>query len=309
MKRILVTGANGFVGQHLVKELADNGMAVTGVGGRVGSSSKPPHVDEYMVLDLNDASAVSKLDFSGIDGVVHLAGLAAVGPSFERPLDYMTTNIGIEINLFEAALAQKASPKFLIISSGSLYDSKAPLPLTEESAVVPASPYAVSKIGQEQMGFHYGLRGFGCVVARPFNHIGPGQNPGFLAPDVAQQIIACEKGESSEILVGNLDAKRDYTDVRDIVRAYRLLLEKGESGQIYNVCSGRAVSGHDMVAGLMAAAGSRAPLKEDPSRMRPADTPEIYGDAGKLAEATGWKPEISLETTLTDVINDWRGRS
>ena len=160
MKKILVTGANGFVGQHLVKELSENGLTVIGLGGPVGTTAKSPYVAGYSVVDLNDASAVSKIDFSGVDGVIHLAGLAAVGPSFDRPLDYITTNIGIQINLFEAALAQGATPRFLVISSGSLYDAKAPLPLTEESPVVPGSPYAVSKIGQEQMGFHYGLRGF-----------------------------------------------------------------------------------------------------------------------------------------------------
>lgn len=309
MKKVLVTGANGFVGQHLVKELAENGMTVVGVGGPSGASSKSPHVAEYVVLDLNDTEAVKKLNFQDIDGVVHLAGLAAVGPSFDDPRAYITTNIGIEVNLFEAALAQNAKPKFIIISSGSLYDPKAPLPLTEQSSVIPTSPYAVSKIGQEQMGLHYGLRGFECVVARPFNHIGPGQNPGFLVPDIAQQVIECERGERSEILVGNLDAQRDYTDVRDIVRAYRLLLEKGEPGETYNICSGKAVSGHDMVAGILAAADSKAPLKTDPNRMRPADNPVIYGDNSKLAAATGWQPEIALKTTLADVIADWRSRA
>lgn len=308
MKKVLVTGANGFVGQHLVKELSDNGVSVVGVGGHAGAQAKSPYVDEYVVMDLNDAGAVTKLDFKDIDGVIHLAGLAAVGPSFDKPLDYISTNVGIEINLFEAALAQNAKPKFLIISSGSLYDAKAPLPLTEKSPVVPGSPYAVSKIGQEEMALHYGLRGFECVIARPFNHIGPGQNPGFLVPDVAQQIIACEKGGQSEILVGNLDAERDYTDVRDIVRAYRLMLEKAKAGETYNICSGKAVSGNDMVAGLLKAAGSKAPLKQDPKKMRPADNPEIYGDSSKLTKATGWRPEVPLETTLKDVIADWRGR-
>ncbi|HEX5744508.1 MAG TPA: GDP-mannose 4,6-dehydratase [Candidatus Saccharimonadales bacterium] len=308
MKKVLVTGANGFVGQHLVKELADNGISVVGVGGPVGAAGKPPHVDDYVVLDLNDAGAVDKLDFAGVDGVIHLAGLAAVGPSFEKPLEYITTNVGIQINLFEAAIKQGVAPRFLVISSGSLYGADAPLPLNEKSPVVPDSPYAVSKIGQEQMAFHYGGRGFECIVARPFNHIGPGQNPGFLVPDVARQIITCEKGEQSEISVGNLDAKRDYTDVRDIVRAYRLLLEKGESGEIYNICSGKSVSGHDVVDSLLKAAGSKASLKADPALMRPSDNPDIYGDYSKLAEATGWKPEISLETTLKDVIEDWRTR-
>lgn len=309
MKKILVTGANGFVGQHLVKELSENGMTVIGIGGRAGVPKKSPFVTEYMVLDLSDANAVKKIDFTSIDGVVHLAGLAAVGPSFDDPLGYITTNVGIEINLFEAALAQNATPKFLVVSSGNLYDARSPLPLTENSAVFPGSPYAVSKIGQEQMALHYGLRGFECIIARPFNHIGPGQNPGFLVPDIAQQVIECEQGKRSEVLVGNLDAERDYTDVRDIARAYRLLLEKGASGEIYNICSGKAVSGHDMVAGILAAADSKAPLKEDPDKMRPSDSPVVYGDSGKLTQATGWQPEIPLETTLSDVIADWRGRA
>lgn len=308
MQKILVTGANGFVGRHLVKELAENGLTVVGVGGHAGASEKSPHISEYMVLDLSKADEVAKVDFSGIDGVVHLAALATVGPSFDKPMDYITTNIGLQTNLFEAALAQGAKPKFLIISSGTLYDPKAALPLTEASPVIPSSPYAVSKLGQEQMAHYYGLRGFDCVIARPFNHIGPGQNPGLLVPDVAQQIIACEKGSQSEVMVGNLDSQRDYTDVRDIVRAYRLLLEKGVADETYNICSGKPLSGHDIVDGLMKAAGSTAPLKEDPAKMRPSDIPELYGNVNKLVQATGWQPEIALETTLADVIADWRNR-
>lgn len=309
MNKILVTGANGFVGQHLVKELAENGATVVGVGGPAGATEKSPHVSEYTVLDLNNPEEVAKINFEGVDGVVHLAGLAAVGPSFDQPMDYINTNIGIETNLFEAALVQGVKPKFLIISSGSLYDAKAALPLTEKSPVVPDSPYAVSKIGQEEMALYYGRRGFVCMIARPFNHIGPGQNPGFLVPDVAQQIIECEKGDRSEVLVGNLDAKRDYTDVRDIVRAYRLLLEKGEAGETYNICAGKAISGHDVVEGLLKASGSDAVLKQDAARMRPSDNPIIYGDSSKLTETTGWKPEIPFEITLKDVIKDWRSRN
>lgn len=308
MKKVLVTGANGFVGQHLVKELSENGMTVVGVGGQTGAADKSPFVVEYMVLDLNDAAEVRKIDFKDIDGVIHLAALATVGGSFDNPMAYITTNIGLETNLFEAALAEGSKPKFLIVSSGTLYDPKAPLPMTETSETIPSSPYAVSKIGQEDMARYYGLRGFDCVIARPFNHIGPGQNPGLLVPDIAQQIIECEQGKRAEISVGNLDSQRDYTDVRDIVRAYRLLLEKGKGGETYNICSGKPVSGHDIVSGLLAAADSKAPLKEDPDKMRPSDTPVNYGDSGKLAAATGWKPEIVLETTLKDVIEDWRTR-
>lgn len=308
MKKILVTGANGFVGQHLVKELSENGMSVVGIGGDIGSKSTPAFIDEYIVTDLSDAEAVNKLDFSSIDGIIHLAGLAAVGPSFDEPMKYINANIGIQTNMFQAAIAQGAKPKFLIISSGSLYDTNAPLPLTEESKVIPSSPYAVSKIGQEEMAGYYGQRGFECVIARPFNHIGPGQNPGFLIPDVAQQIVACEKGEAEKIMVGNLDAKRDYTDVRDIVRAYRVLLEKGLTGETYNICSGKAISGNDIVSGLIAASDSKAEIQEDSARMRPSDNPVIYGDNSKITEATGWQPEIALDQTLADVIADWRNR-
>jgi GDP-4-dehydro-6-deoxy-D-mannose reductase len=307
-KKILVTGVNGFVGQHLVKELVDNSIEVVGVGGSIGSVDSIPGVSAYQVIDLSKKEDAAKIDFSGIDGVIHLAGLAAVGPSFDNPMQYINVNIGIETNLFEAALAQNTKPKFVIVSSGSLYDPRVALPLSEKSSVIPSSPYAVSKIGQEQMAHYYGLRGFECIVVRPFNHIGPGQNPGFLVPDVAQQIIEVEKGSADSVLVGNLDAKRDYTDVRDIVRAYRLVLERGVAGKTYNICSGASVSGHDIVNGLLKAAGGTIKIEQDPDRMRPSDAPDIYGDHGTITKDTGWEPEISLDKTLSDVIADWRNR-
>lgn len=299
MKNILVTGVNGFVGQHLARELAESGYTVHGIGGRAGSEEAPEHVSNYQSLDLNDPEAAKTIDFSGIDAVVHLAGLAAVGPSFDQPMLYINTNIGIQVNLFQTAIAQNARPRFLIVSSGSLYDPKAPLPISESSPINPSSPYAVSKLGQEQMAHYYSQRGFECIVARPFNHIGPGQGPGFIVPDLAQQIVT---GET--VRVGNLDSERDYTDVRDIARAYRLLLENGKAGETYNVCSGKSVSGHQILDGLQKAAGSSAAVEQDPTRMRPADNPVIYGSHDKLTADTGWQPEINLETTLSDVIAD-----
>lgn len=308
MNKILITGANGFVGQHLAKELSENGKIVAGIGGSIGAKDSPPYLSEYSVVDLNDPEAVNEINLSNIDGVIHLAGLAAVGPSFENPMLYVNTNVGIEVNLFEVAMAQKVKPRFLIISSGSLYDAKADLPLSETSSVDPSSPYAVSKIGQEQMALYYQSRGIESIIARPFNHIGPGQGPGFLVPDLSQQIVDIERGNTNELLVGNLDAKRDYTDVRDIVRAYRLLLEKGRAGEIYNVCSGKARSGHEILDGLLASSEVKPEVKEDPSKMRPSDNPEIYGSFDKLTADTGWSPEIELDTTLSDVIADWRNR-
>jgi GDP-4-dehydro-6-deoxy-D-mannose reductase len=308
MRKILVTGANGFVGQHLVKELSEHGLSVVGVGGPTGATDKSPFVDDYLVLDLNDAAAVRNIDFSGIDGVIHLAGLAAIVPSFDQPMNYITTNIGIETNLFEAALAQDAHPRFLIISSATLYDPQAPKPLTEDSPVLPNSPYAVSKLGQEQMARYYAGRGFESIIVRPFNHIGPGQGPGFIVPDLAQQVVAVADGRQASVRVGNLDSQRDYSDVRDIVRAYRLLLEKGRAGETYNICSGTPLSGHDILQGLCRAAGCQPTIEEDPDKMRPSDTPLIVGSHDKLTADTGWQPEIPLETTLADVIADWRSR-
>jgi GDP-4-dehydro-6-deoxy-D-mannose reductase len=306
MSKVLITGINGFVGQHLKRELSSHEIEVLGVGGPQSGPSNSP--DNTLSLDLNSPAEADKIDFSNVTGVIHLAGLAAVGPSFDDPMRYISTNIGIEANLFEAARKQGATPRFLIISTGALYSPSSELPISETSPILPSSPYAVSKVGQEEMAKYYLGRGFEVVIARPFNHIGPGQGPGFIVPDIAQQIIACERGTQETISVGNLDAKRDYTDVRDIVRAYRLLLEKGTSGETYNVCSGISLSGHDILDGLLRASGNSCEVAQDPAKMRPADNPIIYGNNDKLTATTGWNPEINLEQTLSDVISDWRNR-
>jgi GDP-4-dehydro-6-deoxy-D-mannose reductase len=309
MSRIIVTGANGFVGNHLVHELSGVGYEVIGVGGpKLPGMKDPEGLREYIVADLNNPDEVAGIDFRGVTGVIHLAGLAAVGPSFDQPLQYVTVNVGLEVNLFEEAVKQGIKPKFIIISSGALYDPAAAMPITEQSSVLSNSPYAVSKIGQEEMGKYYATRGFEVVIARPFNHIGPGQNLGFLVPDLTKQVVDAERGLAEKIMVGNLEAKRDYTDVRDIARAYRLLLEKGKSGEAYNICSGVSHSGQEMLDLILAKAGSKVIVEQDPARMRPSDTPDIYGSHEKLTIDTGWQPEIPLETTLADVLADWRSR-
>lgn len=307
MSRILVTGSNGFVGKHLTRELLARGHQVLGVGGSQAPTDSAEGI-EQIILDLTDPKETAKIDFSDITGVVHLAGMAAVGPSFDDPMLYMSVNVGIEVNLFEAAMQQGAHPRFIIISSGTLYDPRAEQPLTEQAPVFPNSPYAVSKLCQEQMAQYYTSRGFEVIIARPFNHIGPGQAPGFIVSDFAQQLIAIEKGEQTDMRVGNLDAQRDYTDVRDIVRAYCLLLEKGSPGETYNICSGKPVSGHEILHGLSKAADQDPKVTQDPNRMRPSDIPILTGAHDKLSQDTGWQPEIILADTLRDVIADWRSK-
>lgn len=302
---VLVTGAAGFVGGHLTKELVNNGHTVIAA---INNSETPPAGIDYVRADLYKEHEVNGIDFNKIEAVIHLAGLAAVGPSFNNPDMYMDVNKKLQDNLYKACIAQKAYPKFLVISSGTLYDPSSKMPLNENAPVLPSSPYAESKVLQEDSAKSYGDR-FDYVIARPMNHIGPGQNLGFILPDFAQQIIAGERGEISEIKVGNLNARRDYTDVRDIVRAYRLIVESDVKNQIYNICSGNSISAREILDLLLAKSMARLAITQDPARMRPSDIPEIYGDHSKLTIDTNWSPTISLDQSIQDVMDDWRSRN
>jgi GDP-4-dehydro-6-deoxy-D-mannose reductase len=308
MKKIMITGVDGFVGKHVAAELIANGYEVVGIGGR-DTKNIITGLASYQKLNLANIEEVSRIEFAGVDAVIHLAGIAAVGPSFENPMLYIDTNSRIESNLFEIAKIQNVKPRFLIISSGSLYSPSSNLPLIETSSVLPNSPYAVSKLTQEQLGVYYMKLGFEVIIARPFNHIGPGQDSGFIVPDIAKQIIEIEKNGDNKLLTGNLSAQRDYTDVRDIARAYRLLIERGVKGEIYNVCSGKPISGTEIVRGLLKYSPKKITTSVDPLKLRPIDTPLVYGSYEKISKQTGWKPEIELSQTLGDVMDDWRSRN
>ena len=303
--KVLVTGGTGFAGLHLVEQLQKNGKHVIATS---NNHANLPEDIEVVQLDLTDAQAVGSLDFTEIEAVFHLAGLAAVGASFTAPNKYLEVNAGIQFNLFEECIKQKAKPRFLIVSSGNVYDPKSPLPLTESSPVKPTSPYAISKLAQETIGQYYGGRGFEVVFSRSFNHMGPGQQEGFIVADFAKQIALAEKNGEGKILHGNLDAKRDYTDVRDIARAYSLLIEKGRPGETYNICSGHTVSGHEILSGLLNLTDARIEPARDESLMRPVDNPEIYGSNHKINQDTHWQPEIPLEKTLAETLEYWRSR-
>ncbi len=301
MKTIIVTGVNGFVGQHVYKELVENNIKVIAVGG-LHQHKHIKRTFQYKSIELTKSNEVSKIKFDNVDGIIHLAGLANVGISFNRPTEYIKTNCEIVINLYEEILKQKASPRVLLISSASIYNPNSSLPFDEKTSLKPNSPYAVSKISQENFAEYYSSRGIETIIARPFNHIGPGQSPGYIIPDIINQINNVEKNKTGIIKVGNLKTKRDYTDVRDIARAYRLLIEHGKPGEIYNICSGKAISGHQILDKILANVDKKFVVKQDKTKLRPSDSSLIYGSYKKVNIDTNWKPLISLNKTIKDIL-------
>lgn len=296
MISVCITGINGFVGKHLTKELTDNAIEVIGVG----RESEPANevaslLSDYKITDLT----VDWPQIENVDAVVHLAGLAAVGPSFDNPQDYINLNSTMITNLAEFYLSKEKRPRIVVVSSGAVYESNQVMPLIENSEIGFNSPYVVSKVLVENQCAYYRKRGLDIVVVRPFNHIGPGQGAGFLIPDVIAQL------SKESITVGNTNTKRDYTDVRDIVRAYRLLATTPTlSHTIYNACSGKSVAGSEIINILKELANKPGiKVNVDKSMVRPTDAPDIYGDFSRLTSDTGWQPEISLEQTLRDCLN------
>lgn len=306
-KNILVTGISGFVGPHLARELESRGCAVTGVGFSERQSAALADTSvSYISCDLSDMEQVKKIDFGDIDSVVHLAGLSSQGMSFDQPQRFIADNSAMLINLFEAALAQKPAtlPRFVIISSGAVYNSRQAMPLSEQSEIAYASPYVVSKVTNEHLTAYYQSRGFVCVTARPFNHTGPGQEPGFLIPDLTAQVLV--GGPDGTASVGNLETRRDYSDVRDIVRAYAdMALAETVPHDLYNLASGVSRSGGEILDLIIRAVyGDTAniTISVDQSKIRPNDPPDIYGDTSLALADLHWKPTYSIEQTITDYV-------
>ena len=298
--RILVTGASGFVGRHLVQLLRDRGDEVTAWG------LEQSHSDTVAV-DMRVRDGVQAQDLRGIDAVIHLAGLAQVSASFEQAAEYVGTNATMEINLMEALLAQQASPRVLIVSTGAVYAGGSEL-ITEDSPVRPANPYVVSKLTQELLGGYYGERGLDVLVARPFNHIGPGQQRGYLVADLSSRIATLERAGGGILSVGNLATRRDYTDVRDVVSAYADLISDGHRGETYNVSSGVTRSGAEILDGLLELVSVPIEVSESTALKRPTDTLEVTTSNEKLRFHTGWTPTIALATTLADTLAYWRAQ-
>jgi len=244
------------------------------------------------------------------DCIFHLAAQSFVPASFADPWDTLQNNIRAQLNLLEAVRRSGRDVRVLVIGSNEEYGAPRPeeLPQTEESPLRPNNPYAVSKVAQDFLGLQYYLAyGLSVVRVRPFNHTGPGQAPRFVVPAFASQIARIEAGLQAPVMqVGNLEAARDFTDVRDIVRAYHLAVSQGEPGEVYNLASGRPQSVRGLLEMLLSYSRTQIRVERDPSRYRPVDVPVVYGSAAKFHRRTGWEPQIPLEQTLRDILAYWR---
>ena len=293
--RALVTGSNGFVGRWLVAHLEAQGDQVTGLDAEV---------------DITDAAAITEAVVAvNPEAILHLAAQASVGASWgDQAGTYEVNTIGA-VNVLGAAASCARPPRVLLVSSSEVYGrvTESDLPVTEDQPFAPVSPYAASKAAAEIAGIQAWLgRGVEVVRARPFNHTGPGQRTDFVVPALARQVAEAAGSGAEALYTGNLDARRDISDVRDVVRAYRALAVSGQAGEAYNVCSGRAVSIRDVAERLLRIAGVDVPIVVDPERVRPVDLPELRGDPAKLRLATGWEPRIDLDATLADVLAHWK---
>jgi GDP-4-dehydro-6-deoxy-D-mannose reductase len=312
--RALLTGAGGFAGGHLVEYLLtqpdlDLYAAVYDPPGQ------NPRLDQRRIpqyqVDLRDAAAVTQMiDATQPDLVFHLAAMANVAQSFTDPWPTLENNIRAQVNLLEALRLLRRDARALMVSSAEIYGGGTGEPLDERSPFEPSNPYSVSKVAQDMLGLQYFLAyQMPIIRARPFNHIGPGQQSGFVAADFASQIAAIEAGRRDPVMfVGNLTAERDFTDARDVVRAYYLMLTQGDPGEAYNICSGQGFSVQRLLDTLLSYSAVEIEVRQDPARMRPSDVPRRVGDASKLRARTGWEPTIPFEQSLLDILNDWRRR-
>lgn len=312
--RILITGVGGFVGGHLYRHILETTPDAEIYGTVI---EETPHMTDSgvvcRIIDLKDERAVSSfIEETQPDQIYHLAALASPRRSFTYPWETLENNIHSQLNIIQAGMKLIKPPRLLIISSAEIYGPVRPeqMPITEDTPLKPTNPYGVSKVAQDMLGLQYYLSHHLPILrARPFNHFGPGQSEGFVAVDFAIQIAKIEAGRQAAIMeVGNLTAQRDFTDVRDVVRAYRLIMEKGTPGDVYNIASGRPTSIQSLLDTLLRYSRVKIEVRTDPTRMMPIDVPIIQGDASHLRGATGWQPTIPFEETALDILKDCRNR-
>jgi GDP-4-dehydro-6-deoxy-D-mannose reductase len=315
--RALITGIAGFAGSHLAELLLEDGVEVCGL---VFPGEPTQNIDPIIshlklsTCDIRDAEAVGRaVGQSNPDHIYHLAAITFIPESLDDPRLTFETNLFGTMNVLEAAKRSAGAARVLFVGSADEYGfvGSEELPVSERTPLRPLNPYSVSKASASMLAFQYAAsRALHVVRVRPFNHTGPRQSPRFVCSDFARQIVEIEKGKSgAEVSVGNLRPKRDFTDVRDVVRAYRDVLEKGESGQVYNICSGRAFSVGDILDMLLSISAQEIKIIECSDRLRETDVDEIRGDFSKIEKAVGWKPTIPLSSTLEGMIEYWRKNS
>lgn len=294
--KALVTGAGGFVGQALVAHLEAAGDEVVGVDHATGP-------------DITDPAGVREaVERYQPDAVYHLAAVTHIGASWEAPLEVFRVNAEGTLNLLSACAATGVG-RVLVVGSADEYGAVRPedLPLTEEAPLRPLTPYGASKVAADYLALQAFLgQGLPVIRVRAFNHSGPTQSERFMIPGLARRIAAAERDGRKEVPVGSLEPVRDYTDVADVVVAYRLLVERGEPGEVYNVCSGVGRSVAEVADALLALARHAIELVPDPSLLRPVEVPRLVGDNRRLREATGWAPAVPFEQTLAAVLDRWR---
>jgi GDP-4-dehydro-6-deoxy-D-mannose reductase len=305
---VLVTGAAGFAGSHLVDALVADDVDVVGwhrPGSRPGSQSSV----RWVPVDILDRDAVARaLTAAKPTAVFHCAGVAHVGGSWRDSLTPLETNALGTHYLLDSIRRAGLSPRVVVTGSALVYRPSATA-LSEDAPLGPSSPYGLSKLAQEMAALAAAREGLPAVVARPFNHTGPRQDPSFATASFARQIALAEAGLGPEaIVVGNLEARRDLMDVRDTVRAYRALAERGTPGRVYNVCGGQAYPVRELLERLLTLARVRLDVRLDPALFRPNDNPIVLGDSSRIIQETGWRPTIPIEQTLGDLLDYWRER-
>ena len=312
---LLVTGATGFVGTHLVAHLLQErpGVAIFGLVRRgVDRVLLPESVVKIEAEIEHPASVDAVFDVVRPDSIIHLAAQSSVHQSWLDPEGTLRTNLHGTLHLLESLRRRQLRPRVLVIGSADEYglSADAGLPLVEDTPLLPNSPYAVSKVAQGYLAYQYALSfGIPIVRTRTFPHTGPGRGEMFAESSFAKQLAEIERGRQRPVIeVGNLEAVRDFSDVRDVVRAYAALLEHGQPGEVYNVCSGRGIAMRDVLELLRGLAHVAIEVHVDPARLRPADIRSLIGNPQKLRAATEWQPRFSIESTLQDLLDDWRKR-
>ena len=311
---VLVTGADGFVGRYLVPRLLETGHEVVAAC-RPGGEPVRTWLDagwhqrvKVVPFEITDPESVRAAVNSPCDAIVHLAAIASVSEARQDPGRAWIVNAAGTARLMEAASALRsgngAGPVVLVVSSAEVYGSGPSTPRRETDPLSPQSSYAASKVGTEMAALEAWRRtGLRVLIARPFQHTGPGQGPQYVVPAFAQRVMAAKRSGSTTVPTGNLDPVRDLLDVRDVAEAYLALLLRGVPGEVYNIASGVGISLHDLFRRLAALAGVRVEPVPDPSLIRTGDIPYLVGDAGKIRRATGWSPRYSLDQTLQELVN------